>query len=291
MPIDPEHAPHTDPAEAAEAAAFTTALHRTADGLPAADGLSLVSAGYARGRTLRRRRAATVTAGAAVLALAGTGGVLATGAGHGAAHGGVANGPAVVAPPASSGRASGTPSPTATAAPGFTARQVEDLLVSMLPPGTISGREGRGTDSELPPYADVVFDDGHGLSSIGVSVQPDGQLPPCTQTKAGGYSCTQSHVHGGTLVVLKGYEYPDRRVDTKDWTAEFRASNGSLVTVDEWNAAAEKGAPVSRPEPPLSASRLGAIATNSTWQQVIAAMPTDVKGGLPASTVSHASTG
>lgn len=271
MSVRPDHTPSGEADDPAEADAFTLALRRAADGLPPADGLGLVSGGYARGRTLRRRRAAVITAGVAVLALAGTGGVLAAGAGHGQARAetgtGVAAAPVLGGSPASAAPASAT-----SAAPPVSARQMEDLLISFLPHGTISGRDGRGTDSELPPYAQVVFDDGHGPSEISVGVDTTSETPPpCPAHSPAGESCTRTHVHGGTLTVIKTYEYPDHRVDTKEWLAEFRAKDGSLVTVSEWNAAAEKDAPVSRPEPPLSAARLGVIATSDTWKRVLAA--------------------
>ncbi|MBY8882276.1 hypothetical protein [Actinacidiphila acidipaludis] len=256
--------------EAVEAAAFTHALHRAADTFPPADGLAMVTAGYARGRTLRRRRTAVVTAAAAVLALAGTGGVLATTSGHGAA--GVNSG-VTAASGASHGAATAGAHAVDTAAGArpVSAQQMEDLLVSMLPPGTVSGRDGRGTDDELPPYAHVVFDDGHGASAIEVGVETDGATAPGCDSVPTGDSCTQTHVDGGTLTVLKTWEYPDHRTDTKDWLAEFQGKDGSLVTVSEWNAPAEKGAPVTRPEPPLSAGRLAAIATNPAWHRVAAA--------------------
>lgn len=273
-----------EPDEAVEAAAFTYALHRAADGFPPADSRALVSAGHSRGRTLRRRRAAVVTAGAAVLALAGTGGVLAGTAGHGAGHGVTA-----ASAPSRQTASSGAHAVDTAAGPRpVTAEQMEDLLISMLPPGTISARDGRGTDGDLPPLAQVVFDDGHGASEIAVSVEPDSGPPPtCGDVIAAGDSCTQTHVRGGVLTVIKAWEYPDHRTDTKDWTAEFRAKDGSLVTVDEWNAPAEKGAPVSRPEPPLSAARLGSVATSPAWQRVVAA--TRATGGSKDS--AHATVG
>jgi hypothetical protein len=259
--------------EAADAAAFTRALHQAADGFAPADGLALVTAGHARGRTLRRRRtAAMVTSAAAVLALAGAGGLLASTSAHGTAHGN--GGVSAASAPSRGATATAHAVDTAAGARPVSAQQMEDLLVSMLPPGTVSGREGRGTDDELPPYAHVVFDDGHGASAIEVAVEPDGAAPPdCADAEGAGYSCTQTHVHGGILTILKGYEYPDHRTDTKEWLAEFRTQDGTLISVSEWNAAAEKDAPVTRPEPPLSAARLAAIATNPVWRRVAAAVP------------------
>jgi hypothetical protein len=271
MPENPDSAaPAASPADSAEDFAFATALRRAADGLPPADGAALVSGGYARGRRLRRNRAAVVTAGVAVLAFAGAGGVLATTASHGA-------GPqesGVAAAPSRAATATHTqPAATPARARPVSARQMENLLISLLPHGTISGRVGRGTDDPLPPYAHLVFDDGHGASAVEVIVEKDGAAAPdCAGARAAGDWCSRTHVHGGTLTLLKTYEYPDHRADTKEWLAEFQTKDGAFVTVSEWNAAAEKGAPVSRPEPPLSVARLGAIATSGTWDRVIGAL-------------------
>lgn len=226
-------------------------------------------AAASRGRTPRRRRTAVVTA-AAVLALAGASGALTTTSAQGATPG--TSSGLTPASGASHGAATAVAHAVNAAAPRpVTAQQMEHLLISMLPPGSISGREGRGTDDELPPYAHVVFDDGHGASAIEVGVETDGAVAPgCDSVPAGDW-CAQTHVDGGTLTVLKSWEYPDHRTDTKDWLAEFQTSDGALITVSEWNAPAEKGAPVTRPEPPLSVRQLASVATNPAWRRVAAA--------------------
>ncbi len=245
------------------------ALRRTAEGLPAADTRGLVRDGLVRGRRMRRRRAASVTAGVAVLAIAGAGGVLAAaGAGHGQG-GGVASAPAR---PVLTSVAKATPAPRA-----MSGAQVAHLFVSMLPQGKVSGVTARGTRSG-DPYAHVVLDDGRGPAAIEVGVaRDDGPPAPCPPHDAPGTSCTKTHVHGGTLTVLKSYEYPDHRAETKDWLATFVLSSGASVQVSEWNAAAEKGAPVSRPNPPLDAARLRALVTDPRWQKVIDATPEQEK--------------
>ncbi|MEE4545063.1 hypothetical protein V2S66_24235 [Streptomyces sp. V4-01] len=274
MPFHSDETP-----EPTEAAAFTHVLHQAGDGLTPADSRALAAAGFSRGRTLRRRRTAMLTAGAAVLAIAGTSGVLAAVSGHdGGARTGATGTGVAAAPDLSGGTRVAQASATTAAAPrSFTARQVEDLLISQLPHGKISGRVGRGTD-DVAPYAHVVYDDGHGAAAVEVVVQAEGEgLEDCAPIIAAGDSCTQNHVHGGTLTILKTWEYPDHRTDTKEWLAEFVRDDGSLVSVSEWNAPAEKDAPVSRPAPPLSTARLAAIATDRSWAQVIAAIPPGVK--------------
>lgn len=259
--------------DSAEAAAFTDALHHIADGLTPADRHALTSAGYARGRSLRRRRTAMVTAGAAVLALAGGGGLLAATAADGPGHTTASR--TGVAAPGFPSDAQLTAAAT-QAPPSFTARQMENLLVSLLPHGKVSGREGRGTDDDAP-YAQVVLDDGHGPAAISVTVQRHGGLPGCGGARGAGDYCRQSAVAGGTLVIWKGYEYPDHRSGTKEWMAEFQRKDGALVSLTEWNAPAEKGTSVTRANPPLSTARLAAIATDSVWSKVLAATPPGLK--------------
>jgi hypothetical protein len=260
-------------AEPEDAALVGAALRRTAEALPPADGRALMAAGYARGRVLRRRRTAAIATGVAVFALVGAGGVLAAGAGHG--HGGGGNVAAAPKQP----RPTGSTVETARTLPPVTAQQMSALLVSMLPKGRISGVEARGTDDDPPvPYAHVVYDDGHGKAAIEVGVSPPSDTNGgCSAAPDPGTSCTSTHVKGGTLSIFKGYEYSDRRADTKDWLATFVTPDGASVEVSEWNAAAEKDAPVSRPEPPLSGTRLGAVASDPRWKRVIDAMPEPAK--------------
>ena len=86
---------------------------------------------------------------------------------------------------------------------------------------------------------------------------------------------------GSVVMVLQGYEYPDRRVDTKWWSAELVTPQGQHVSVSEWNAAAEKDAPVSRAEPPLSAAQLRKLAAAGAWRDAIDAMPPDTNKPAP----------
>jgi hypothetical protein len=244
------------------------ALRRTADRLPPADTRGLVHDGLARGRTLRRRRVAAVTAGVAVFALAGAGGVLAGGIGGSGGHG-----TAVAAAPAH----------TRTVKPGhpvtaLSGKQVAHLFLSMLPAGKVSGVQSRGTATGIP-YAYAVLDDGHGPGALSLGVSRDDAAPSCPTPDAPGTSCTSSQVDGGTLTIFKGYEYPDHRAGTKDWDAYFVNSAGAAVELSEWNAAAEKGAPVSRPLPPLSSAQLTSVVTDPRWHNVIDAIPADPKSG------------
>ncbi|MYS23339.1 hypothetical protein GA0115240_15228 [Streptomyces sp. DvalAA-14] len=244
---------------------FGRALRHTADAFQP-DGRPLVAGGHTRGRRLRRRRTAVVTAGVAVVALAGAGGGLAAGIG-GTAHG--QHRSQVAAPPAPVHRPSASPTPTGK--PALTGQQVAGIFLSLLPKAKISGVVSRGTEDGIP-YVHVVYDDGLGPAAVEVSIGMQ-EAEQCPAHPAPGTSCGVIHTRGGDVTVLKGYEYPDHRADTKDWVASYPRPNGAVVEISEWNAPQEKDAPVTRPTPPLSAKQLASIVTSPRWQRVIDALP------------------
>ncbi|MEV6025526.1 hypothetical protein [Streptomyces sp. NPDC052036] len=261
MPVE-EHDPFEDH--------FAAALRHTG-GTFDSDRLDLADRGETRGRTLRRRRAA-VTGGVTGVALVGLGvtlvlpGLQADGRQHSVAG-----------------------SPTAPAAsPGRSAALSGDDLVrtlkKLLPPGTYSHEEGRGTSDSRRPYAQVVYDDGKGKAAVAVAVDrvrpgssqalettacPDKMFVPYD-------ACTTSTLaDGSALMILQGYEYPDRRVDTKLWSAQLVTPKGQYISVQEWNSAAEKDAPTSRSRPPLSPDGLKALVSAQEWRTAADAMPVD----------------
>jgi hypothetical protein len=127
-----------------------------------------------------------------------------------------------------------------------------------------------------------VYDDGKGAAAVAVSldrVEPGGEeareLTRCPdETFVPHDSCTSRRLPDGSLLMLlQGYEYPDRRVDTKWWNAELVTPEGGHVSVSEWNAPAQKDAEISREEPPLSPERLKEIATAPVWREVVDAIP------------------
>ncbi|MFD5544425.1 hypothetical protein ACFWIJ_43165, partial [Streptomyces sp. NPDC127079] len=191
-------------------------------------------------------------------------------------------------PPAA---ASTTPEVAASAAGrDVTSDDMIRTLERLLPKGTFANAQGRGVDPNEPlvdPYAQVVYDDGHGAAAVSVAVnrvRPGGydarQAIRCPDKVYIPYdSCVTSHLPDASVVtVMKGYEYPDRRVDTKLWTANLVTPDGHHVTVSEWNAAAEKDAPISRAHPPLSTARLKALAAAKEWRGVVDAIPQDPRG-------------
>ncbi|MFE2966757.1 hypothetical protein ACFXKC_24410 [Streptomyces sp. NPDC059340] len=252
------------------------ALHH-AGGAYETDRRALVAAGEARGHRLLLRRRAAVVGGVASVALVGLGGVL-------------------LVPGSDDGRqsvATGAKTPVASAAPNksYTGDELIGILKKLLPRGKFGTAEARGTDEQLPPYAQVVYNDGKGEAAIAVGLgrelpgsEQARQTVECPDKVLAPYDgCAVTRLpDGSALKIVQGYEYPDRRADTKLWTADLVTAKGQHVSVSEWNAAAEKGAPVSRAEPPLSPARLKTLATAGAWLGVVDAIPVDPKAPTAA---------
>ncbi|MFD4226447.1 hypothetical protein [Streptomyces sp. NPDC058545] len=253
------------------------ALRRTGEDF-SVEGRPLVDGGVVRGRRrLRRRRVAAVTGSVAALAVVGFGASYATGTfggGSGQGRSGVAARPMVqeTGPSTKSSPGKG---------PQLSAQQVIERLEGLLPEGKVSGQTGRGTADRFGPSAHLVFDDGKGKAAIGVSVgaiDPDGtqaeQQLECPDKAFVPYdSCrNETLADGSRLMVLRGYEYPDKRVDTKWWHAYLVTPDGYTVDVSEWNAPAEKDADVSRAEPPLTVGQLKGLVLSDEWRPVMNAV-------------------
>ncbi|MER7849751.1 hypothetical protein ABTZ03_38105 [Kitasatospora sp. NPDC096077] len=273
------------------------AITRTGEGFrpEQADQAGLVAGGYQRGRRRwRRRSTAAVVGGAAALALVGTGAVYLTG-------GGSPTGTATVAA-ASTGTASGaagaslTPASAGTpAAKAVTGPEVLAAFQALLPKGQVTDGKGTGTEPTGKPGggvnagASLLFDDGQGRAAMGISLtrlapnDPNRAQNSCPDKKLVPYdACTATSLPGGgSLTVLQGYEYPDKHVSTKWWNAKLIGQDGRQIELSEWNSPAEKGAPDSRPTPPLSPEQLKAIVTDKSWDPVIAAIPEPKPVKLP----------
>ncbi|GGV65764.1 hypothetical protein GCM10010294_18570 [Streptomyces griseoloalbus] len=263
----PEHQ-HHDPFEDR----FTAALRDTGDGFAAspAAGAALAAGGAARGRRARLRRRAAVLGGAAAVALAGVGGTLLV-------PGGDSSGP----------RGSSTAAgPDTSASPAPAASYSGDDLIAalkgLLPGGEFRQEAARGTDGRLPPYAHVVYDDGDGAAAVEIGldrVRPGSreirELTRCPDKVHVEYDdCTTSRLPDGSLLMLyRGYEYPDRREDTKWWSARLVTAEGQHVSLSEWNSATQKGSPVTREEPPLSTDEMKKVVTADVWRRVVDAIP------------------
>ncbi|MCX4916717.1 hypothetical protein [Streptomyces sp. NBC_00687] len=259
------------------------ALHRTGNGFDP-DRRALAAKGEARGRRLRSRRRIAVTGSVAGLALVGVGGAL-------------------LLPGTDAGRA---PVAAATSKSGtekhsrMSAADMIRALERTLPKGRFSEETGRPTDHPLGPYAYAVYDDGHGKAAVSVAVSlvdpagPEaGEAVTCPDRSAAGYdACHTSTLRDGSrLMIFQGYEYPDRRADTKYWYAQLLTPTGRQVTVSEWNAAAEKDSPVTRPEPPLSPAGLKQAATAAVWRTAAGLMPKPSEPAAPTTTPHPAADG
>jgi hypothetical protein len=174
------------------------------------------------------------------------------------------------------------PSGTPSAVP-LTGRELIATLEDLLPEGKVSEQQAQGTDNPMAsPYVRLVHDDGKGPAAIGVSldrIEPGSdrarQTADCPDKALVPYDrCVSTRLADGSLLKLfQGYEYPDRRVDTKLWSADLVTPSGQHVSVTEWNAAAQKGAPVSRSEPPLSTAQLKELVTAQVWRKYVEFIP------------------
>ncbi|GGQ04558.1 hypothetical protein ACFFKE_19685 [Streptomyces mutabilis] len=256
-----------------------SAVLRDAGGGFDADRTALVAGGRSRGRrAMTRRRAGVVGGAVAGVALVGVGGATLLPQGK-------SNGPDVSA--ASSGTSSRPSASATTPAPApVSGDTVLGEFKKLLPEGEFSQEAARGSADEPGPYAHLVYDDGEGAAALNVSLQrvePGSphvrELTRCPDKTFTPYDdCSSTRLPDGSLLrLLKGYEYPDKRVDTKYWSADLVTPGGQHVNVGEWNAPAQKGAPVTRAEPPLSAEELTEVVTAEVWRKVVDAMPASSK--------------
>ncbi|MER5937630.1 hypothetical protein ABT121_09960 [Streptomyces sp. NPDC001928] len=245
------------------------ALHDVGDRFDT-DRAALAAAGRARGRRLVLRRRAAVAGGVAGIALVGVGGALLV------PWGGTS------APQPSSSTVAEQPSGAPAPSP-VTGADLIRGLEELLPGGKVSAQEARGTaDSPPLPYVRLVYDDGKGAAAIGITLE---RLEPGSENARRWATCPDKTVvphdgceikrmsDGTVLMDVKGYEYPDRRVDTKHWYASLLTPEGHHITISEWNAPAGKDAPITRAEPPLPTEFLKAIITRGPWLDAIDAIP------------------
>ncbi|MGW7288399.1 hypothetical protein ACWGH4_23255 [Streptomyces sp. NPDC054847] len=255
------------------------AIRRTGDTFRPLDRPGLVDAGLTRGRRrLARRRAAAVTGSVLALAVVGVAGYTtgALGSGDGRASAAAPATPTAVAGQATPGAPSSPP------AGGVTKEKMIEAFKALLPEGKITREAGQGITVDVKggktgPYASVVFDDGQGAAaiSLGVStVDPAGQSADqyvtCPSKALVQHDTCKAETlpDGSRYMLFQGYEYPDRRVDTRLWRAVLITPKGVQVDASEWNAPAEKDAPVSRPAPPLTGPQLKTLVTDGVWQSI-----------------------
>ncbi|MFI8102593.1 hypothetical protein [Streptomyces sp. NPDC086023] len=250
------------------------ALRQTGDGF-STDQRALLDGGERRGRRrLARRRAAAVTGGALTLALVAT-----VGAYAGGLLGGSGSGAAVAAGGSGNGKDPGVPERGGSGA--VTPEMLIATLKGLLPAGTLTDTRARGTKDQAP-YVSGVFDDGKGRSQVSVvltRIDPSGQMfrqmtecPSTTQVPHDG--CTEETLPGGArLMLFRGYVYPDRRSDTKDWRATLATKDGYLIDANEHNAPAEKDSGITRADPPLTMAQMKVLVTSDRWHAALEDLP------------------
>lgn len=289
MPADESKEQHVDLFEGR----FARALQDAGAGF--GPGRDLAAAGAARGRRLLARRRAAVLAGAAAVACAGvSGALLLPGTGGADDPRSVTAASSSTSPSGSSpARSSSGSSPTGsspaagTVDAGITAEEMIRTLKDLLPEGTTSEEQGAGSERHpLPPYAGLVYDDGEGGGAITLSlnrVEPGSaqarETTTCPDKALVRHDAcrTEKLADGSRLMLFQGYEYPDGRADTKWWAADLVTPQGHHVSVSEWNAEAQKDAPVTRDQPPLSIAQLRTVATAPAWRALAEVRPAPEK--------------
>ncbi|GAA0615809.1 hypothetical protein [Streptomyces crystallinus] len=252
------------------------AIRSTGDGFVPQDSRALVDGALNSGRRrLARRRAATVTGSVVALAAVGLGGAWASGlvGGSSGSRGSGGTAASVAAPP----------KPTLPDKVSVSAEQMIKNLIAQLPQGRTSDERGEGTDGPHDKYptpnASVVFDDGKGKGSVGISLR---MIDPTSQSATEYVTCPSRAIadydhctaevlpDGSRFAFLQTYEYPDHREDTKDWRATLVTPKGVLIDASEYNAPAEKGAQTTRVDPPLTGAQMKALVTAEVWKKTMA---------------------
>ncbi|MER7170116.1 hypothetical protein [Streptomyces mesophilus] len=271
---------------------FGEALRRTGEEF-STDPRALVEAGHARGRRLVRRRRATVFGGAAAIAaIAVTSAVVLPGLGG--------QGMESAAPAGSTESAGTSKGAEGTAADGgekvkegkggtktsgghVSAKELIATLTSLLPEGEVSAGYGHGTDDERAnPNAGVTFDDGDGAAAIRIAFTRLGEderqvaedMTTCPDKALVAYdTCEVDKLSDGSrLMVFQGYDvHGSQKGGTKYWQAVLATPEGHVIDAGEYNSSTEKGAAVTRPQPPLTTAQLKALVTSDKWDPVFGA--------------------
>ncbi|KOG07149.1 MULTISPECIES: hypothetical protein [Streptomyces] len=249
-------------------------LRRTGDGFSADDRRELVAGGLQRGRRRLVRRRLAVTGGALALAAVGIGGVY---GGSLVGPGGKATTTSVAAAP-KPGNATGTADPKRPEQAQIPVKDLAAVLKAHTPAGTweIDDLDAKGQS------VGGVYDDGHGKAAVSVGLYRVGRTAEsgedqvaCPDKAVVAFDrCISGRVpNGDRLMAIQGYVYPDKREETKYWRVVLLTKDGFLIDVNEYNAAAEKGAPISRENPPFTMSQLKALVTTDDWRPLLKQLP------------------
>ncbi|MFG3347405.1 hypothetical protein ACGF1Z_20315 [Streptomyces sp. NPDC048018] len=277
MPRHGEHGPHDelDPTDGYFEEELGAVLRHAGEGFAADDRRELVTGGLARGRRRLFRRRLAVTGGALALAAIGVGGVY-----GGAALGGAGGLDEVSV----AGPKPGTSTDTAKERKGTAEIPVAELA-AVLKANTPAGDWQIDNLGGTGEAVSGIYDDGKGKAAVSVGLYRAGKsaetsldLVTCPDKAAVPYDdCKTARVPGGgRLMVFQGYEYPDKRVLTKNWRAVLLTADGFVVDVSEYNAPAEKDAEISRETPPFGAAQLKSLVLADGWRPLLERLPVPV---------------
>ncbi|GAA3065659.1 hypothetical protein GCM10017562_34480 [Streptomyces roseofulvus] len=280
MPQHDHHDPDAGFADELGSALRTTGESFALDGRP-----ELVTGGLARGRRRLLRRRLAVTGGALALAAVGIGGVY---AGTAVTPGGPAEKAGVAAAPTTSGSPTAAPTPESSGEPASESlkpgmaeiplSRIADVLKANTPAGDWRFDDLDGTGQGISG----VYDDGDGEAAVGVFLSRAGREPDagvdmvtCPDPVYVPHDdCDTGRLPDGSRwMVFQGYEYPDKREETKNWRAVLLTEDGFLIDASEYNAAAEKGAAISRENPPFTPAQLKALVTADAWRPLLQQIP------------------
>jgi len=242
-------------------------MHRAVDTLDP-DTEPLVAGALARGRRLRRHRAATQFGSA--LALCGLVAGAATAMVESSGPSGAGGMQAAHAETSTAAAPSVSASP---AGPVLNRQSVLRTFRSLLPnpTATVSMRHGSQEPSDGPGYVGVTltYDDGHGNVQIAVSVQS----PPAGGGLGGACeisTCTTT-ADGSTLSVYQGSDRPGQPyLQPRMWEVSLQRPNTTTIQVTEWNSMTEKTpGSITRDLPPLTIAQLTAIVSSPTWTELV----------------------
>lgn len=266
-------------------------LRSTGEGFSTEGRSELVAGGLTRGRRRLVRRRLAVTGAALALAAVGIGGV----------YGGSLLG---TGGPSKAAGVGAAPKPTTAEAtePSLADKRRQAMEQAQIPVKDIAAAIQANTPAGQWQFENLdgkgqsalgVYDDGGGKAAVSVGLYRAGggageagagQVECPSKVHVDFDKCTTDRLPGGDrLMVIQGYEYPDRREDTKNWRAVLLTKDGFLVDASEWNAPAQKGAAVSRENPPFTAAQMKALVTADDWRPVLDQLPelpkTDVDTG------------
>ncbi|MDT9689581.1 hypothetical protein Q5762_14790 [Streptomyces sp. P9(2023)] len=245
------------------------ALRRTGDGFATEGGRELVTGGLVRGRRrVKRRRVAAVTSGVLAFAVVGVGGVYGGDLLRSGGGGQDTQGASVAAPKDRTAPAVQKPG---GGQPTIPIKNLAAVLRANTPAGTWTIDDESGVGEAVSG----VYEDGKGKAgvSVGLYRAGEGGEAGADQVKCPDKAyvphdaCTSERLpNGDRLMVFQGYEYPDRRTDTKNWRAVLLTRDGFLVDASEYNAPTAKDSDVSRTDPPFSPAQLKTLVTAAGWR-------------------------